>query len=119
MTMATRIEPPTGSVRTDDWPAQATDAIVTVVGVAHDKVTGPIHTAARAVVFGLFSVILGIAAITFLVILAGRVANNWLPDAVFGENHMWAVHLFYGLFFSLFGLFLWLKRKPQPDTAAA
>jgi hypothetical protein len=118
VTMATRIEPPTGSVRTDDWPAQATDAIVTVVGVAHDKVTGPIHTAARAIVFGLFSLILGIAAITMFVILAGRVANSWLPDAVFGEDHMWAVHLLYGLALSLVGLVLWHKRK-QPATAAA
>jgi hypothetical protein len=117
--MATRIEPPTGAVRTDDWPAQATDAIVTVVGVAHDKVTGPIHTAARAIVFGLFALILGIAAITILSILAGRVANNWLPDSVFGEDHMWAVHLLYGLVFSLFGLWMWHKRKPQPEAATA
>jgi hypothetical protein len=117
--MATRIEPPTGAVRTDDWPAQATDAIVTVVGVAHDKVTGPIHTIARAIVFGLFALILGIATITLLSILVGRVLNNWLPDAIFGEDHMWAVHGLLGLLFVLVGGFAWTKRKPQPAAAGA
>src|SRR4051812_32920853 len=112
--MATTVEPPAGSVRTDDWPAQATDAIVTVVGVAHDKVTGPIHTIARAIVFGLFAAILGIGAITMISILIGRLADNYLPDAVFGEQHMWAAHLLLGLLFSSAGLLLWVKRKPQP-----
>ena len=117
MTMAAEVQPPTGTVRTDDWPVQATDAIVKVVGTAHDKVTGPIQTVARAIVFGLFATILGIGALTMLTILIGRLANNYLPDSVFGEQHMWAAHLILGLLFSLVGLILWAKRTPRPDPA--
>ena len=117
MTMAAKVQPPTGSVRTDDWPTQATDAIVKVVGTAHDKVTGPVQTLARAIVFGLFASILGIGAITMLAILIGRLADNYLPDSVFGEQHMWAAHLILGLLFTAVGLILWAKRKPQPEPA--
>jgi hypothetical protein len=113
VTMAASVEPPTGSVRTDDWPAQATDAIVKVVGTAHDKVTGPVQTLARAIVFGIFAALLGAGAMTMLGILIGRLADNFLPDAVFGEEHMWAAHLVIGLGFSLIGLVLWAKRKPR------
>jgi hypothetical protein len=30
---------------------------------------------------------------------------------------MWAAHLILGLLFSLIGLILWAKRRPQPDAA--
>jgi hypothetical protein len=115
--MAAKVQPPTGTVRTDDWPVQATDAIVKVVGTVEGKVTGPIQTLARALVFGLFVTILGIAAVTMLIAVVGRVADNYLPDSLFGEEHMWAVHMLFGLLFVIVGLFLWGKRKPQPEPA--
>ena len=105
----------TTRVRTDDWPAQATDTIVKVVGTARDKVTGPVTTAARAIVYGLFAGILGTIAVVLLSILIVRLANNYLPDSVFGEEHVWAAHLLLGLVFSGFALVLWAKRKPQTD----
>lgn len=104
-------------VRTDDWPVQATDTIVKVVGTASDKVTGPITTAARALVFGLFAAILGTAVLTLLSILTVRIANNYLPDSVFGEEHVWAAHLLIGLVFSILAFILWRKTKPRPDEA--
>jgi hypothetical protein len=105
----------TTRVRTEDWPAQATDTIVKVVGTASDKVTGPVTTAARAIVFGLFAGILGTAAVVLVSILVVRVLNNYLPDSVFGEEHVWAAHLLIGLVFSGLALVLWSKRKPQPS----
>ena len=105
----------TTRVRTDDWPAQATDTIVKVVGTASDKVTGPVTTAARAIVYGLFAAILGTVAVVLVSILIVRLANNYLPDSVFGEEHVWAAHLLIGLLFSGFALLLWAKRKPQTD----
>lgn len=105
----------TTRVRTDDWPAQATDTIVRVVGTASDKVTGPVTTAARALVYGLFAAILGLAALVLVSVLLVRLANNYLPDAVFGKEHVWAAHLLIGLLFLLFALGLWSKRKPQPS----
>jgi hypothetical protein len=105
----------TTRVRTDDWPAQATDTIVKVVGTATDKVTGPVTTVARAIVFGLFAAILGVAAIVLVSILLVRLLNNYLPDAWFGKEHVWAAHLLIGLAFSGFALWLLSKRKPQTD----
>lgn len=115
--MADHVDLTTTRVRTDDWPVQATDTIVKVVGTASDKVTGPVTTAARALVFGLFAAILGMAVITLLSILAVRVANNYLPDSVFGEEHVWAAHLLIGLVFSILALILWRKTKPRADEA--
>jgi hypothetical protein len=108
-----RAELSTTRVRTDDWPAQATDTIVKVVGTASGKVTGPVTTAARALVFGLFAAILGTAAAVLASVLVVRGLNIALPDAVFGENHVWAAYLILGLLFSLLALYLWSKRKPS------
>lgn len=113
--MADPVELSTTRVRTDDWPAQATDTIVKVVGTASNKVTGPVTTAARAIVFGLFAGILGTAALVLFSILLVRLLNNYLPDSVFGEEHVWAAHLLLGLVFSGTALVLWAKRKPQTD----
>ena len=113
--MADQVDLSTTRVRTDDWPVQATDTIVKVVGTASDKVTGPVTTAARAIVFGLFAAILGTAAIVLVSILLVRLLNNYLPDSVFGEEHVWAAHLLIGLVFSGFALWLWSKRKPLAD----
>ncbi len=113
--MANPVDLSTTRVRTDDWPAQATDTIVKVVGTASDKVTGPVTTAARAIVFGLFAAILGSAALVLVSILLVRVLNNYLPDSVFGKEHVWAAHLLIGLVFSIGALVLWAKRKPQTD----
>lgn len=112
-----RVDLSTTRVRTEDWPAQATDSIVKVVGTAHDKVTGPITTAARAVVFGLFAAILGTAVLVLLSILSVRLLNNYLPDSVFGEDHVWAAHLTIGLLFSVIAL--WLRAKMKPDQREA
>src|SRR5438445_7853354 len=72
---------PTGSVRTDDWPVQATDAIVKVVGTAHDKITGPVTTVARALAYGLLALTLGTTAGILGIIGAGRFLDAYLPDA--------------------------------------
>jgi hypothetical protein len=105
-----------GDVRTDDWPAQATDAIVKVVGTAHDKITGPIQTVAKAIVYGFLAAAFGLMAAVLGVILAVRVTNNYLPDAVFGENHIWAAYLIVGALFTLVGL--WLMRKGRRAVPA-
>src|SRR5581483_6286502 len=76
---AERVELTGSSVRTEDWPAQATDSIV--------KVTGPITTVARAIVFGTFAAILGATAFVMFVVLLVRVVDNYLPDSVFGHEH--------------------------------
>ncbi len=116
--MAAQVDPSelaSSSVRTDDWPAQATDAIVKAVGTAHDKITGPITTVARAIAYGLLVAVLGITVLALGVIMALRLANAYLPDSVVGEDHMWAAHLVVGLLLTVPGLFILLvvaRRRP-------
>jgi hypothetical protein len=117
--MPDRVEVSTSNVRTDDWPAQATDSIVSVVGTVHDKVIGPATTVARGIVFGTFAAVLGVAAFTLLIIAAIRVVNNYLPDSVFGEHHVWAAYMIVGALLCGIALWLWYKRLPKPKQAEA
>jgi hypothetical protein len=95
----------------DDWPTQAADTIERVVGSVREKTTGPALTASRALVYGTFAVIVGMAALVLVVIAAVRLLDSYLPDAVFGETHTWAAHLITGLVFTIAGLFAWSKRS--------
>jgi hypothetical protein len=100
-------------VETPDWPAQATDTIVKVVGQVRDKTTGPIITVARAVVFGTLAAILGVIAVVLFCILVIRgldiiVTELWAP------HHVWVVYLGLGLFATAVGFFLMKKASRAP-----
>lgn len=101
----------------DDWPSQAADTIVRVVGTVRDKTTGPAITAARAVVYGLLAALLGLTAFVLVAIAAVRILDVYLPESVFGPTHTWAAHLLIGIVFSLAGLVAWTKRRPGDDDA--
>lgn len=104
----------------DDWPTQAADTIEQVVSTVRDKTTGPALTASRGLVYGTFAAIVGVAALVLAVIIAVRLLDNYLPDAVFGETHTWAAHLVLGLVFTIAGLFAWSKRsRATEETDAA
>lgn len=95
-----------------DWPAGATDAIVRLVDTVANKTTGPALIVARAIVYGLFAALLGLVALLLFVIVAVRSLNVYLPDALFGTEHVWVAYLLLGLVFLASGLFLWDKRNP-------
>jgi predicted lysophospholipase L1 biosynthesis ABC-type transport system permease subunit len=100
-----------------DWPAQAADAIERAVGSVRDKTTGPAITVARWIVYGTFALVVG-SVVGVLVAIAGvRALDNYLPDSVFGEEHTWAAHLVVGAVFTLAGMLLWSKRSApvEPD----
>ena len=99
----------------DDWPAQAADTIERVVGTVRDKTTGPALTLARAVVYGTFAVLVGLACLVLLIVAAVRALDVALPDAVFGEDHIWAVYLILGLVFVVAGAVLWRRRHARED----
>ncbi len=100
-----------------DWPAQATDTIVTQVGNIRDKTTGPILKVARYAVFAAFAASLGTVALIILAIGAVRALDNYLPNEVFGETHTWAAHSIIGAVLLLVGLalFFW-KARAKPDA---
>jgi hypothetical protein len=101
-----------------DWPAQAADKIEQVVGSVRDKTTGPALTVARAVVYGLFAVLVGSVVAVLLIVAAVRLIDVYLPDSVFGEDHMWAAYLILGLVFMVAAAVLWPRRLPREETSA-
>jgi hypothetical protein len=105
-------------VRTDDWPAQATDAIVNVVGIAHDKIR-VVRTIAKAIVWGLFAGVLGAVAAVLFTIGILRVLDVYLPSSVVGDQHMWAAYVLVGLVFAIAGLALLraARHAPADDEA--
>jgi hypothetical protein len=98
-----------------DWPAQAADKIVDVVGQVRDRTTGPAITAARAMVYGVLAGILGGVCIVLLIIFLVRLLDTY----VVGENNTWLAHLIVGVLFSGIGAWLWSQRRASGDEAAA
>jgi hypothetical protein len=99
-----------------DWPTQAADTIVRVVGQVRDATTGKVETAARGIVYGLLAGILGAVIAVLAAIMLVRIVVVWvLPEAAFGESHVWAAHLLVGLLFTGVGMLLYKQRHPKPD----
>ena len=97
-----------------DWPAQAADTIERFVGNVRDKTTGPALTVARAVVYGIFTLVVGTALVILAIVGAVRLLNNYLPDAWVGDDHMWVSYLILGLVFLVAGMVCWSRRNPAP-----
>jgi hypothetical protein len=93
-----------------DGPAQAADTIERVVGSVRDNTTGPALTASRAAVYGTFAGLVGTVCLVMFIIAGVRLLDVYLPDAVFGEDHMWAAYLIMGLAFVVPGGVLWARR---------
>ena len=55
-------------------------------------------------------VLLGIAATILVAIMSVRFLIVYLPDDVFGEDHVWAAYLIVGAVFCLAGAILWTRR---------
>ncbi|HLT70927.1 MAG TPA: hypothetical protein VKZ72_12205 [Acidimicrobiales bacterium] len=102
-----------------DWPAQTADTIERVVNTVRDRTTGPALTVARGVVYGTFAALVGSACLVVFVIALVRLIDAYLPDSVFGEDHMWAAHLILGLVFVIAGAVLWRRRHGGEDRQAA
>jgi hypothetical protein len=96
-----------------DWPAQATDLIVRVVGQVRDKTTGPALTVARGLVYGLLAGLLGGTIAVLVAIAAVRGLDEGI-EGIVGHRETWAAHAIVGLLFTIFGLLLWSKRR-APD----
>ncbi len=99
-----------GGLLGGDWPAQATDAIVNVVGSVRDRTIGPISTVARGLVFGLFAVVLGLMLVVLFLVGAIRLLDEALPSTV------WLPYLILGVIFLVAGALVFRRRYvPSPD----
>lgn len=100
------------SVIDGDWSEQAADAVVKVVDAVRDKTTGPVLTAARAIVYGIIGLFAVFVALIVFTIALVRFTDAYLPGDV------WSAHLLIGVTFTIGGLLAWRKRYP-PDPASS
>lgn len=92
-----------------DWADQAADTVISVVDQVRQKTTGPLLTAARAIVYGLIGFFAALVALIVLVIALVRLLDVYLPGAV------WSAYLLLGTVFLLAGLLVWRRRYlPAP-----
>jgi hypothetical protein len=99
--------PPVAPALTGDWPAQAADAVVDLVGTVRDKTVAPLLKVARAVVYGVLIAVVGTMALVLSVIFAIRIIDVYLPGDV------WSAYLLLGSIFTLAGFVMWSRRKPS------
>jgi len=107
----------------DEWPRQATDAVVKVVDSVRDKTTGPAVNAAHAAKYGVVAAFLGsvlaviviIALIRLLEAVFHTIGVHWGISAL--EDPIWLVYLVLGGLFSVLGLlfFRWANGPAKHD----
>jgi hypothetical protein len=100
------IAPPSGA----EWPAQATDTVVSLVDKVRDSTTGRILTVARAIVFGLIAAVLGTMVGVLGVVFGVRLVTELLLLTGWDWIGVWATYLLFGLVFCLAGAVVFRKR---------
>jgi hypothetical protein len=108
------LPPTTGLERamglTSDWPAQAADRIVAAVDTVRDKTTGPAQKAARAVVYGVVALSLGI--VLFVLVIIGMVRLlDVIVDHFFPWGHAWLPYMIMGAIFLSAGWVVFRRRR--------
>jgi hypothetical protein len=89
---------------------QAADAIERAVVGVRDKTTKPAITVARALVYGTFAAILGVAVLVMISIITVRILDVYLPESITGDENTWVAELIVGVVFCVAGAFAWSKR---------
>jgi hypothetical protein len=97
----------------EDWPAQAADAIEKYVGQVRDATTGRAITAARALVYGTFALLVGTVVVVMLAIAGVRLLDAYLPNDWVGEDHVWVAHAAIGGVLAIAGMWCWSRRKAK------
>lgn len=92
---------------TGDWPAQAADAVVDLVGTVRERAVDPLLKVARAIVYGLLITVVAVTAVVLVVILAIRMLDAYLPGEV------WSAYLLLGGVFILAGFICWSRRTAR------
>lgn len=98
--MAETTKPP---ATTDDWPAQAADRVVEVVGRVRSKTTRPVLVVSRGLVYGMALAILGVLALVLLIVAGFRISVELSEDLT--SQRYWA-YLVYGAVLTLVGVLL-------------
>ncbi len=95
----------------DDWARDTADTIERVVLSVRGKTIGPLEKLARALVYGLLALIVGVAAAVLVSVMVVRALDLAIPGSV------WSAHAITGAIFCLAGLFSWGRRTAKTAKA--
>lgn len=90
-----------------EWPAQAADTVVDVIGKVRDKTTRPAIIAARALVYGLVAGVVASMALVLSLVVLIRVLDNYVPGPV------WWIYLGLCVAFTAGGIVL-IRKANSP-----
>jgi len=96
------------------WQAHVVDTIDGVVAGVQDRVIRPLMLIARGIVFGII-----VATMALIVSILLSVAVVRLLDVYAFRGRVWASDAVVGGIFTLFGAFLWTKRRAGGDTGSS
>jgi hypothetical protein len=103
-----------GNPLTDpNWAPDLADQITEFIGNVRDKTTNNAIKAARAIVFGLLAVFLGLTALVLLLIFLTRGLQALIDLLTSWERAVWISYLALGGIFTLAGMFLMTKRASR------
>jgi len=89
-----------------DWTSDAADMVEQTVALVRDRTVAPAQVAAKAIVYGLLTVLIVIP--TFILATVGAFRGLVLLY----QGYVWAAYVTLGGIFTLAGAFCWSKRKP-------
>ena len=105
----------------EDWPVQATDAIVNIVDTVRDKTTNQALRIARGAVLGIIVAVLGgvVGVLALLATTRGMqiVLDNQQIYDLSREQAVWITYVGMGSTFIAVGLFL-LRKRAAPSVPA-
>jgi hypothetical protein len=106
---------PANPLTDPNWAADLADTVERVVGTVREKATTPVVHVARALVYGLLAVFIGITAVTVLLIGMTRGLQALLDIALTYERSVYVSYLLMGGILSLLGLLV-LRKRQVPDA---
>ena len=106
---------PANPLTDPNWATETTDTVVTFIDTVRSKTTQNIVYAARAVVFGLIALIVGVFAVVLLVIGLTRAVQSLLELTTTWARAVYLSYLIVGALFCLVSVVLFKKR----NTAAS
>lgn len=96
----------------DDGIDAAVARFAAAVEAVRARTTGPLLTAARALVYGVVIVTAAVGVIVLMAVAAIRALDIAVPGDV------WSAHLIAGGIFGGAGAWAWAKRRPRPARRA-
>ncbi len=102
---------PSNPLTDPNWATETTDLVVSYIDLVRSKTTQNIVYAARAVVFGLIGVIVGVFALVIALVMLMRGLQSLLELATTWERAVYLSYFIVGGVFTIAGIVLFKRRN--------